>query len=279
MFDMIPENLDFEVGFESTKMKDKSYVINENTGEYIGIVGSTFTCESHGNFFRKVIDTTTETLSPYQMEGANIRWKSAHQNGWAMMDMQLPNMSTVITNDFHKTKILKRIIALHGVNGTCSNIAIFGAIDFFCTNGMITGDHNKVMRKNTINFNLDLFAAELKDSEEDFVSQGTKLQKMMTTPITINVRDFLVDLMKSERNADKMNILYNQEVTNRGRNVFALYSAFTNYASYADEQNGFTLRNTGQDTAAERMFKREVEVANWIESDKFKSLIPAQVAA
>ena len=93
------------------------------------------------------------------------------------------------------------------------------------------------------------------------------------------VRDFLVDLMKSERNADKMNILYNQEVTNRGRNVFALYSAFTNYASYADEQNGFTLRNTGQDTAAERMFKREVEVANWIESDKFKSLIPAQVAA
>ena len=279
MFDMIPENLDFEVGFESTKMKDKSYVINENTGEYIGIVGSTFTCESHGNFFRKVIDTTTETLSPYQMEGANIRWKSAHQNGWAMMDMQLPNMSTVITNDFHKTKILKRIIALHGVNGTCSNIAIFGAIDFFCTNGMITGDHNKVMRKNTINFNLDLFAAELKDSEEDFVSQGTKLQKMMTTPITINVRDFLVDLMKSERHADKMNILYNQEVTNRGRNVFALYSAFTNYASYADEQNGFTLRNTGQDTAAERMFKREVEVANWIESDKFKSLIPAQVAA
>ena len=279
MFDMIPENLEFEVGFESTKMKDKSYVINENTGEYIGIVGSTFTCESHGNFFRKVIDTTTETLSPYQMEGANIRWKSAHQNGWAMMDMQLPNMSTVITNDFHKTKILKRIIALHGVNGTCSNIAIFGAIDFFCTNGMITGDHNKVMRKNTINFNLDLFAAELKDSEEDFVSQGTKLQKMMTTPITINVRDFLVDLMKSERNADKMNILYNQEVTNRGRNVFALYSAFTNYASYADEQNGFTLRNTGQDTAAERMFKREVEVANWIESDKFKSLIPAQVAA
>ena len=279
MFDMIPENLDFEVGFESTKMKDKSYVINENTGEYIGIVGSTFTCESHGNFFRKVIDTTTETLSPYQMEGANIRWKSAHQNGWAMMDMQLPNMSTVITNDFHKTKILKRIIALHGVNGTCSNIAIFGAIDFFCTNGMITGDHNKVMRKNTINFNLDLFAAELKDSEEDFVSQGTNLQKMMTTPITINDRDFLVDLMKSERNADKMNILYNQEVTNRGRNVFALYSAFTNYASYADEQNGFTLRNTGQDTAAERMFKREVEVANWIESDKFKSLIPAQVAA
>ena len=279
MFDMIPENLDFEVGFESTKMKDKSYVINENTGEYIGIVGSTFTCESHGNFFRKVIDTTTETLSPYQMEGANIRWKSAHQNGWAMMDMQLPNMSTVITNDFHKTKILKRIIALHGVNGTCSNIAIFGAIDFFCTNGMITGDHNKVMRKNTINFNLDLFAAELKDSEEDFVSQGTKLQKMMTTPITINVRDFLVDLMKSERNADKMNILYNQEVTNRGRNVFALYSAFTNYASYADEQNGFTLRNTGQDTAAELMFKREVEVANWTESDKCKSLIPAQVAA
>ena len=279
MLEYIPEHLDFDVAFEPTKVDDKKYVINTDTNEYIGIVGKDFKCVSHGDFFRDVISTTTDTLKPYQLEGAEARWKSAHKDGWAMMDMQLPNMSTVITNDFHKTKILKRIIALHGVNGTCSNIAIFGAIDFFCTNGMITGDHNKVMRKNTINFNLDLFAAELKDSEEDFVSQGTKLQKMMTTPITINVRDFLVDLMKSERNADKMNILYNQEVTNRGRNVFALYSAFTNYASYADEQNGITLRNTGQDTAAERMFKREVEVANWIESDKFKSLIPAQVAA
>jgi hypothetical protein len=64
-----------------------------------------------------------------------------------------------------------------------------------------------------------------------------------------------------------------QEISKRGKNVFALYSAFTNYASYADERNGFNIRNTGFDTKAEPMWKREQEVAKWISSPQFKSLI------
>ena len=51
MQDMIPENLDFEVMFEPTKVKDKKYVINGYTGEYIGVVGDTFNCASHKDFF------------------------------------------------------------------------------------------------------------------------------------------------------------------------------------------------------------------------------------
>ena len=41
-FDLIPENLDFDVAFEDTKVEDKKYVINQNTGEYIGNVGTGF---------------------------------------------------------------------------------------------------------------------------------------------------------------------------------------------------------------------------------------------
>ena len=87
MLEYIPENLDFNVTFEPTKVDDKKYVINENTGDYIGIVGNGFTCASHGDFFRNVMDTTTATLSDYDMEGAQINWRSAHKDGWAMMDM------------------------------------------------------------------------------------------------------------------------------------------------------------------------------------------------
>ena len=66
--------------------------------------------------------------------------------------------------------------------------------------------------------------------------------------------------------------LYNQEVSQRGRNLWSLYSAFTNYATYADERNGFMQRNTGNDTQAISMFKREIEVASWIDTSQFKSL-------
>ena len=276
MLEYIPEHLDFNVEFEPTKVDDKKYVINSNTGDYIGIVGNGFTCASHGDFFRNVMDTTTETLSDYDMEGAQINWRSAHKDGWAMMDMTLPNVTAKITTDKHETSLMKRIIALHGVNGTCSNTTIFGAIDFFCLNGQITGDHSKVMRKNTSNFSLDRFITELHKSQQDFTAQAEQMQRWAVTSLaTVDVKSLLDTILKSERKSQKMYSLYNQEVNVRGRNLWALYSAFTNYATYADERNGFALRDTGHDTQAISMFKREVDVSSWINTPAFKELAAA----
>ncbi len=273
MLDYIPEHLDFNVEFEPTKVEDKKYVINGDTGEYIGVVGNGFTCANHGDFFRNVMDTTTETLSDYDMEGAQINWRSAHKDGWAMMDMTLPNVTAKIATDKHETKLMKRIIALHGVNGTCSNTTIFGAIDFFCLNGQIRGKHDKVMRKNTSNFSLDRFITELHKSQQDFTAQAEQMQRWANTSlVTVDVKAMLETLLKSDRKAEKMYTLYNQEVSTRGRNLWSLYSAFTNYATYADERNGFTQRNTGTDTQAKSLFMREVEVAGWVDSPVFKSL-------
>jgi len=269
----VPENLDFNVTFEPTKVDDKKYVINENTGDYIGIVGNGFTCASHGDFFRNVMDTTTQTLSDYDMEGAQINWRSAHKDGWAMMDMTLPNVTAKIATDKHETTLMKRIIALHGVNGTCSNTTIFGAIDFFCLNGQIRGKHDKVMRKNTSNFSLDRFIFELEKSQQDFTAQAEQMQRWANTSLAhVNVKELLEGIMRSDRKAEKMHTLYNQEAGVRGRNLWSLYSAFTNYATYADERNGFNLRNTGNDTQAISMFKREIDVAGWIDTPQFQAI-------
>ena len=276
MQDMIPENLDFEVMFEPTKVKDKKYVINGYTGEYIGVVGDTFNCASHTEFFEGVHDTVTENLGKAQCEGMNMKWRSARQNAWAMLDMTLPNVTARIETDKHSTTIAQRIIALHGVDGSCSNQTFFGAIDFFCTNGMIRGEHDKVRRKNTANFTMDRFIRDLRESTQSFYAQSERLQSWANKPLYIgNVKAMLDTLLKSDRMAEKMLGLYNQEASVRGQNVWALYSAFTNYASYADERNGFNLRNTGKDTGAVSMFQRESKVSQWIESKPFKELIAA----
>ena len=276
MQDMIPENLDFEVMFEPTKVKDKKYVINGYTGEYIGVVGDTFNCASHTEFFEGVHDTVTENLGKAQCEGMNMKWRSARQNAWAMLDMTLPNVTARIETDKHSTTIAQRIIALHGVDGSCSNQTFFGAIDFFCTNGMIRGEHDKVRRKNTANFTMDRFIRDLRESTQSFYAQSERLQSWANKPLYIgNVKAMLDTLLKSDRMAEKMLGLYNQEASVRGQNVWALYSAFTNYASYADERNGFSLRNTGKDTGAVSMFQRESKVSQWIESKPFKELIAA----
>ena len=272
----VPINLDFSVGFEPTLVKDKKYVINQLTGEYIGVVGSSFNCANHRDFFYGVQDTMSENLSADELQGAKTTWRTSRNNAWALMDVTLPNVTAEIITSKHQTTVSQRVIALHGIDGSCSNMVFFGAIDFFCTNGMIRGEHDKVRRKNTANFSMDRFIADLSRSKQDFYAQSERLQHWATIDLShINVKDLLDGILKSERKSEKMFTLYNQEVGTRGRNVFALYSAFTNYASYADERNGFNLRNTGNDTQAMSMFNREHEVSKWIESKQFKDLVAA----
>ena len=274
--DFLPENLDFDPVFEPTKVRDKKYVINSSTGEYIGVVGDTFNCASHDAFFTGVVDTITENLSYVARDGMTTKWNVARQNAWAMLDMTLPNVTARIETDKHSTTIAQRIIALHGIDGSCSNQTYFGAIDFFCTNGMIRGEHDKVRRKNSANFSMARFIRDLRESTQSFYAQSERLQGWANKPLYVgDVKSMLETLLKSDRTSEKMLNLYNQEASVRGQNVWALYSAFTNYASYADDRNGFTLRNTGKDTNAVSMFQRESKVSQWIDSKPFKELIAA----
>lgn len=275
-FDIITENLDFDVAFEPTKFKEKKYVINAKTGEYIGVVGNSFNCASHPDFFNRIHETITDSLGDVDTNNMNIAYKTARNNAWALMDMTLPEVTAKIHTDKHETTVSQRIIALHGLDGSCSNQVYFGAIDFFCTNGLIRGEYDKIRRKNSSNFTMDRFITELEQSRNDFYHQVEALQHWATTPMpSYDVKDLLERIIKSDRKAEKMYSLYNQEVSVRGRNVFALYSAFTNYATYADERNGFNLRNTGNDTQAQSMWTREQEVAKWISTPAFKQLAAA----
>jgi len=274
--EIVPENLNFPVVFEPTKFSEKKYVINGNTGDYIGIVGNSFNCANHGDFFTGVHNTITDSLGQDDTNNMNISYKTARNNAWALMDMTLPEVTAKIRTDRHETTVSQRIIALHGIDGSCSNQVYFGAIDFFCTNGLIRGEYDKIRRKNSLNFSMESFIAELERSRNDFYEQSKTLQKWATKSTKfVDVRDLLERIMQSEYKAKKMYSLYNQETSVRGHNVFALYSAFTNYATYADERNGFALRNTGKDTVSQSMWTREQEVSKWISTPAFNNLVAA----
>ena len=272
-FDMIPDHIDFDVEFEETKFNGKKYVLNANTGEYLGVVGKDFNCASHGDFFRNVVDTATNELGFEELQNSKMNFSSARNGAWAMLDISLPNVTETITTDKHETSIGNRIIGLHGVDGSCSNQVFFGAIDFFCTNGMITGDHDKIRRKNTSNFSLEAFVSELRRSRSDFYDRAAKLQVWANTSLKDgDVLSLLEDIISSERKSKQMFELYNHEASVRGHNKWALYSAFTNYASYADDRNGFSLRKTSNDTNAISMWSREQEVTKWVSDSRFLQL-------
>ena len=272
----MPKEIDFDIAFEPTRMRSHKYVINTTTGEPVGIVGKDFKTTSHPDFFNGVMDTLTERLTDSELQDADIKWRTSHNGAWAMMDVTLPNVSARVVTNKHQVDVGERIIALRAVDGSCSNTSLFGAIDFFCLNGQIRGNHDKIRRKNTSGFSMTNFIDKLSRHNTDFREHVAKLQSWANKELGYtDVRNMLHSLMKSEKVGDKMLGLYAEEARTRGQNAYALYSAFTNYSTYADERNGYAIRNTGKDTRSMTMFNREQRVLEWTESKQFRELVAA----
>lgn len=272
----VPAHLSFPLGFDKSRFHKAKYVVNQATDEILGIVGKTFNCASHIDFFEGVQETMVETLTDQDLSSVDVQWRSARNNAWAMMDLRLNNVVATIANDKFQTTINPRVVALHGIDGSCSNQVFFGSIDTFCTNGMISGNYDMVKRKNSKRFDMNEFKKELKQARRDFFVETKRMDAWLNKkmPLT-DVKDLIESIVKSDRKAEKMANLYFTEAATRGHNVFSLYSAFTNYATYADDRNGFSLKNTGNDTQSESMWKREQEVNKWISSDRFQRLLQA----
>lgn len=275
----VPAHLSFPLHFETTKWNRMKYVQNAATDEYIGIVGSGFRCADHVTFFESVQQCMIETLDEADLSAVDVKWRSARRNAWAMMDLQLTGVAVEIANPKFKTTIMPRIVALHGVDGSCSNQVYFGKIDAFCTNGMINGTYDQVRRKNTSGFNMDDFIKQLRNARQDFYQEAEMMNEWLNTGIPqprvlSDVEDLIKSIVGSERKGEKLTELYWQEAGVRGHNVFSLYSAFTNYAT-DDVRSGMPLRNTRDkgETASESMWKREQEVSKWISTPAFQKLL------
>jgi len=272
----LPDYLQFDTYYEPSRMHDKKYAINTLTGEVLGIVGNNFNCGSHQDFTNSFAQPLFDKLSDEDVQNMQMKISTARNDAFMMLDITFPTTKTTITTDKMSQDVGLRIIALHGVDGLCSNQVYFGTIDFFCTNGQIMGEHDKVRKKNTSGFRMHDFLSEIENMDFDFKRHTAKLQEWANTSLPRNnVEPVLCSLMKSERMRIRMHDLYKAEAHKRGDNLYALYSAFTNYSTYADERNGFKERNTGKDTKAVTMWKREEEVSKWVSSPQFKALTNA----
>jgi len=198
------DNLNFDVVYEPTKMEDHKYVVREDTGEYLGIVGKGFTCASHPAFFGAMEDVIRDNREASDLYGAQVTLKSARNNAWSQVDITLPNVSHIITTSKHQTVINERIIGLHAIDGSASNQAHFGAIDTYCSNGQITGDFSTIRKKNTSGFNIETFIWELKNSKSTFDARQRYLQSMADTPLNVDGKTLLESIIKSETLAKKM---------------------------------------------------------------------------
>ena len=266
-FPMREENLPF--------FWDKKVIYRVNEEEDIikglGIVGHNYPLNTHVDFFSAQHEMLQRKFPAAHLENVSTKYQISRDGAWALQDIRFPNVKHLIDNGKHTTELALRNASWHSVDGSASNNAVFGTMDFFCTNLDMNGEYSVIRKKNTKNFDMRKFIDEIEKSVEEFYLTGRKYQAWANRDISIdNAKCVIESLPVADRSKGKLIDLYKQEATDRGDTVWALYSAFTNYSSHTN--NGFGIRQTKHDHEAKTMLDRQFEVASWVQNEEFVRL-------
>ena len=127
-----------------------------------------------------------------------------------------------------------------------------------------------------MNFTMDKFVDDIETIGDNFHREMEMCRRMARSPLSADAAEAVIrDLIPAERNQEKMILLAQDNMDAWGENVWGLYNAFTNYSTYADDRNGFTLSSSANDNHAERLHKRTFQVVDWISQPRFQSLLAA----
>ena len=266
-------SINFDIAYQPlSRYPEKKYVIRTDTDQAIGVVGKNFSAVSHPKFFGTIRETWRDLL-PELAEEVCIRNKVSRNGAWALEEVIFPKARQAIETSRHSTEIALRFICWHGLDGSSSNNCLAGAIDFFCTNGMVLGDYNQVKHRNTKNFSLNQFVSQIRNLESNFEAHVNWCRRLASQHTSeYDIKQFLEEIIPAERTRDRMFEAIMAEGQTRGRNMWAMYSAFTEYASHEDR---FELRRSANDNVAERLHLRGLNVAKWVAHPAFAQMMAA----
>ena len=259
---------DFDVAYIPTRMPSKVYVVRTDTDEAIGIVGKDYPERSgHKPMLEKIRETWAELL-PEWTDEATVTTKVSRRGAWCLEEVKFPKQPRPIRTEKQSTELIPRIVYWTSLDGLTSNNLLSGSIDSYCTNGQIFGDYSHIKRKNSKNFVPSIIADEMSDLKEKFHNQVNYVQALADTLVSFSQIKQITEDLFNERKAAQMITSIMSEVDIRGSNMFAVHSAFTQYASH-DDRFGFR-RSANENNLVERQFKRNTEVVKWLEHDAFQ---------
>jgi len=171
-----------------------------------------------------------------------------------------------------RSDIAFRLIVQNGYGGSALRMHA-GAIDFYCTNGMIRGDYTSAYRKHTKGLIVGDLGKNIRDALLQFANGQEEWQRWARTPTKFDkVVAFFEEIAQSAKMKENLIDQYARECDTRGQNMWAVYSALTYYSSHNDGQ--FSMRRTvaEMDNEAATMLTRELNVAKWTQADSWRAL-------
>jgi hypothetical protein len=194
---------------------------------------------------REVYDALTPILTEHDVA---VNTYSDADGAKAYIDVKFPKLTTSLAG----SSLNFRAIFHNGYGGTSLG-CIIGAINAFCTNGMILGDYESVYRRHTSGLDasvtLDWLVAGMSkwDVGVERWHHWAKMESRTST--MVNVAKLMSD---NEQHVKRMERVYiDTYVPKYGNTLFAVYQTLTDFASHYDQ---YKLRAVNNNSPHEREF-------------------------
>ena len=236
----------------------------------LGVVGRNYKLLKNRELCEGIEDTFMDTLSKEELHGVSRRDRVSYMGATSIRDYIFPSITAPIES--RKSDIAFRAIVINGYDGTSSFKFYHGAIDFFCSNGMVTGSYDMIVKRHTSGLQVPRLTDKLRQSIDIFYKQAEQWKKWVGKEIKDEDAEECFKAMPnvSERRVQQLVRQFRIESSSHGRTVWALYSAATFYAS--SDQGEFAIRETNSDHKASTLMNREQQVRSWLNTEEFEKI-------
>lgn len=263
----------WQTGNLYTRARDYKAIVRDDLPRgpmLLNIVGSGYKIVHNRELFSAVEDCMLNEMLPEHFDGLRVTDKVAGWGRICLREYVFPAIKCRVT--YGHSDIGFRIIVQNGYGGSAIRIHS-GAIDFYCSNGMIHGEFVSAYRYHTSRLIIGNLANTVSSALLQFAAQQDVWKRWTETPVKVaGVAELFDAVSTSTKMREGLLEQYEREADTRGKNVWAVYSTLTYYASHADGR--FTLRKSVEeaDTVASTMLTRELNVSKWLSTPEFKRL-------
>jgi hypothetical protein len=235
----------------------------------LNVVGANYRLVHNKELFSHVEDTLRKKMQHHELDGVQVKDRVAGFGRTCYREYIFPHIKCRLSAST-QSDIAFRLIVQNGYGDSALRVHA-GAIEFYCTNGMISGEYESAYRKHTKHITVADFGGVVDKALNSFTSSQDKWQRWAKTPVRpLDAMELFRELASSDKLRENLGNQYMREREVRGENLWTVYSALTYYASHAD--GDFSPRSTEHDTVASTMLKRERNVARWIETPMWRKL-------
>jgi hypothetical protein len=194
---------------------------------------------------REVYDALTPILSEH-----DVSVSTYHDNDGAKayIDAQFGGLTTSLSG----SSVSFRAIFTNGYGGTSLG-CIIGAINAFCTNGMILGDYETVYRRHTSGLDASVAAEWLKAGMEKWDVGVERWHRWAGQTVSgEDIKGAITAMSDNDQHRTRMaSVLDDTYVPKYGWTRFALYQTLTDFASHYED---YKLRAVNNNSPHEREF-------------------------